>query len=78
MTDKPQYKIQCMADFMALTAEQRRRCAADMLAWADFMDAYAAEPVPGLSGITDHFIWVDDDDHGTVSGVIIVPQEVAP
>ena len=65
------YEIRTVADFHALSKEQREKCAIDMLAWADFIDEYAKSPLNGLIAKSDVFVWVDDDLIGEISGVII-------
>jgi hypothetical protein len=62
------YRIATMADFLALTPDQRARCAVDMVAWAKFTDAVLPS---GLLESPDKMIWVDDCRTGEVSGVVL-------
>lgn len=70
------YTIATMADFLALSPDQRKRCVADMLVWADFVDAVRAES-PAVFRTPDEMTWRDDDRPGEVSEIHIhMPPEV--
>ena len=63
-----EYKIATIADFLALTPEQRVRCAVDLVAWAAFIDSVRAA-APGEFQEAIECIWVDDGRTGEVSAV---------
>ncbi len=65
-------EITTMADFLALSVEQRKRCVPDMLAWAQFIDAVLADP-EAAAGIlaTPVFRWRDDGRVGEIGEVTL-------
>jgi hypothetical protein len=63
-----EYTIATMADFLALSPDQRRRCVQDMLLWADFVDAVRSE-VPPVFATPDAMTWCDDDRPGEISEI---------
>lgn len=65
------YHIKTLADFLALTPEQRERCAVDLVVWANFIDNITAS-APGMFEVPDGMNWVDDDRTGEVSGVVLL------
>jgi len=62
------YTITTMADFLALTPDQRKRCVQDMLLWADFVDAVRSE-VPPMFETPNAMTWRDDDRPGEISEI---------
>ena len=66
-----EYRIKTLADFLALSPEQRERCAVDLVAWASFIDKITAS-APGMFSKPFEMVWVDDDRTGEVSGVVLL------
>lgn len=71
MTAPKEYRISTVLDFASLTPHQRKRCAVDMLAWADFCDRIQPMVDAGLLKNMPEMIWVDDGNSGA-SGVEFV------
>ena len=65
------YKIATVADIAALDPRQQADCLKDLAAWLEMRNAMSAIAFIGLE---DHFIWVDDNNSGRVSGVHVGPD----
>ena len=65
------YHIKTLSDFLALTPEQRERCAVDLVTWANFIDNITAA-APGMFQPPDGMTWADDDRTGEVSAVVLL------
>lgn len=72
-----QYTIATMADFAALTPDQRKRCVVDMLVWAEMVDM-VRENLGGIVTTPDVMTWVDDDRPGEISAIRIAAAEAQP
>tara|TARA_R110000782_G_scaffold255489_1_gene344320 strand:+ start:378 stop:632 length:255 start_codon:yes stop_codon:yes gene_type:complete len=66
------YSIESISDILALRPDQRERCCADLLELGRVADSDGGlRLATGLRVSRDRFVWVDDNETGTVSGVII-------
>jgi len=75
MNDAAQYKISTIADILALTPDQRVRCAADLCGWMNYVNTIA--PFGDRVKAEPYFIWVDDDlPPGTISRIHIRVEDV--
>ena len=66
MMEPQKYKIATLADIAALDPRQQADCLKDVAAWLEMRNAMAALSFIELE---DHFIWVDDNNAGRVSGM---------
>lgn len=66
------YDIRTIEDILNLTQDQRERCCQDLLALGRMADMDSElRKNTGLSVSRSHFVWVDDNQTGVVSGFTI-------
>lgn len=69
-----EYRIETVADFLQLSPDQRQRCAADLVAWAGFIDDIR-NAMPGVFNELPEMVWVDDDRTGEISAVVLCDKD---
>ena len=69
-----EYSIETVSDFLKLTPDQRQRCAADLVAWAGFVDEIRIA-IPSVFVDPPEMVWVDDDRTGEISGVVLCDKD---
>lgn len=69
-----EYSIETVSDFLKLTPDQRQRCAADLVAWAGFVDEIRIA-IPSVFVDPPEMVWVDDDRTGEISAVVLCDKD---